>query len=144
LIGALLNAHPFDVPNALVSEAMKQFVEELKSGNEKKLPKGFDRAKYEEEMRPVAERTVRWALLREQIIEREELQADPSDFEGLAEMEAQRSGIDQEVLLKYFQGAEQVKDRILAEKALQLLEDYAIVQDVDDRDLMRNPANSEG
>ena len=135
LINGLVENHPIDVPDTLVREALDHFVEDMKQGAKKELPAGFDRAAFELQMRPVAERTVRWALLRDRIIEAEGLAPEESDYEGLAEMEAQRTGIDYEKLLQYFRNAPQVADRILAEKAMQLLEDYAIIEDVEDTDL---------
>ena len=132
LIGQLVESHPIDVPDVLAQEALNHFVEDLKQGNKKELPKDFDRDKFEAEMRPVAERTVRWALIRDRIIEAEGLKPEEADYEGLAEMESQRTGIEVEKLLQYFKSSPQVADRILAEKSMQLLEDYAIIEEVDD------------
>jgi FKBP-type peptidyl-prolyl cis-trans isomerase (trigger factor) len=135
LINALLQGYSFDVPEVLVAQAMNSFVEDVKTGPKKELPPDFDREKFEIEMRPMAEQTVRWALVRDRIIETEELQAEEPDFEGLADMEAQRTGIEYETLLKYFKNAPEVKDKILSEKAIQLLEDYAVVQEIEDLEL---------
>jgi trigger factor len=137
LIGNLLEAHPFEVPEAFIQQAFESFEEDMKKGSKKELPAGFDRAKFQEEMRPVAERTVRWALLRDKLVQKEELQADDADFEGLAQIEAQRTGLDVDTLLKYFKRTPATTDRILAEKAIQLLEDYAIVNEVEDLELQQ-------
>jgi trigger factor len=135
LIGNLVQAHPFEVPEFFIQQAFESFEEDMKRGAKKELPPGFDRVKFQEEMRPVAERTVRWALLRDRIVEKEELQADDADFEGLAQIEAQRTGLDIDTLLKYFKRTPSTTDRILAEKAIQLLEDYAIINEVEDMEL---------
>jgi trigger factor len=135
LINQLVENHRIDVPDALVTEALNHFVEDMKQGQKRELPPNFDRDQFDAEMRPMAERTVRWALIRDRIIESEGLKPEESDYEGLADMEAQRTGIEYEKLLQYFRNAPQVADRILAEKAMQLLEDYAIIEEVDDTEL---------
>jgi trigger factor len=135
LISRLIETHRFDVPQELVRQVLQSFLEDMKQGPKKELPKGFDQQKFVEQMLPVAERTARWALIRDQIIKKEELKADEADYEGLAQMEAGRTGIDYETLLKYFKQAPATADRILAEKAIQFLEDYAIVNEVEDLDI---------
>ncbi len=135
LINALLERHDFMVPDVLVAEVLRSFIEDMKKGPDKELPKDFDQDKFIQDTRPLAERTARWALLRDRIIAKEELSADDADYEGLADIEAQRSGIEYETLLGYFKRSDQVRERILAEKALQLLEDYAIVNEVEDKEL---------
>lgn len=144
LVDRLVASHAIDVPEALAHEALNHFVEDLKQGKEKELPKGFDRAKFDVEYRPVAERTVRWALIRDRIVEAEGLKPEESDYEGLADMEAQRTGIEYERLLQYFKSSPPVADRILAEKAMQLIEDYAAIEDVDDAELRAAQGHEHG
>jgi trigger factor len=135
LINALIDQHPFDVPDTFVAEVLKSFIEDMKKGPKKELPKDFNAEKFVVENRPIAERTARWALIRDKIINREELRADDADYEGLAEIESQRMGIEYDTLLNYFKKSDKIEDRILAEKAIQFLEDYAIVTEVEDTDL---------
>ncbi|MEO5928880.1 MAG: trigger factor [Candidatus Kapaibacterium sp.] len=138
LIGTIIERHGnFDVPTVFVGEVLKSFVEEMKSGPKKELPKDFDQTKFTTEMWPTAERTVRWAILRDKIIDQEDLLADDVDYEGLADLESQRTGIDYETLLGYFKKSDKIRDRILAEKAIQFLEDYATVDEVEDRELAK-------
>jgi trigger factor len=136
LLSHLLERHQLEVPQELVKQVLQSFLEDMKQGAKKELPKNFDQNKFVTEMLPVAERTAKWALIRNRIIEQEDLQADDADYEGLADIEAQRTGMDYEKLVRYFKGNEATKDRILAEKAIQLLEDYAIVSEVEDLEVM--------
>jgi trigger factor len=135
LINTLLEQYQFDVPESFVAEVLKSFIEDMKKGPKKELPKDFNAERFVMENRPMAERTARWALIRDRIIDTEELRADDADYEGLAEIESQRTGIDYDTLLNYFKKSDKIEDRILAEKAIQLLEDYAIVQELDDTEL---------
>lgn len=143
LVNNLLEGYEFEVPEALVFEVLKSFEEDQKKGPNRELPSDFDREAFVEEMRPAAERTVRWALIRDRIIEAEGLTAEQSDYEQLAQVEAQRLGIGAEQLLAYFQGQPQIADRILAEKVMQLLEDHAIVEDVEDVEFAKSQQASD-
>jgi trigger factor len=134
IVGKLIEAHDFPVPEVVVADVLNAMVEDNKRGQQRELPAGFDRAKFEEEMRPLAERTAKWMLIRDRIIEAEQLTADEIDYEGLAQVESMRTGIDQAMLLKYFKSQPSTAERILAEKVLQLLEDYAVVQEIEDFD----------
>lgn len=135
LIGKLVEKHEFQVPDAFVGEVLRSFIEDMKKGKNKQLPEDFDQQKFVLENREIAERTAKWALIRDAIIAHEDLQPDDADYEGLAEIEVQRTGIPFETLLNYMKNTDAVRDRILAEKALQLLEDYAITTEIEDREL---------
>lgn len=151
LVGQLIEAHDFAVPEAIVLDVLNAMVEDSKrgqNGQKGELPAGFDRAKFDEEMRPLAERTAKWMLIRDRIIEKEELKADDIDYEGLAQVESMRTGIDQATLLKYFKSQPSTAERILAEKVLQLLEDYAVAQEIEDleaaKEATEEPAEETG
>ncbi len=140
LVNQLVEAHEIEAPDSLIMEALAQFLEDWKQQQQiKDLPPNFDKKQFFDEMRPTAERTVKWALIRDKIIIAEELKADEADYDGLATMESERTGIDKETLLKYFQRSEQTENKIISEKALQLLEDYAIVtEEVEDLELQHD------
>lgn len=140
LINGLLERHEFNAPDSIVAEVLRSFIDDLKKGKNKQLPQDFDQAKFIQENRPLAERTAKWALIRDKVIQAENLNPDDADYEGLADIESQRTGIDYETLLNYLKNSDAVRDRILAEKALQLLEDYAIVNEVEDREVMAQEA----
>lgn len=132
LVGRLIEAHDVAVPQVLVNDVLNAMVDENRRGQKRELPAGFDRAKFEQEMRPVAERTARWMLVRDKIIEKEGLAVDDVDYEGLAQVESARTGIDPATLTKYFKSQPSTAERILAEKVLQFLEDYAVLQEIED------------
>jgi len=134
LINELINRHPFEVPRAVVAQVLESMVDDQRDAN-RKLPENFNRDEFITGALPTAERVARWALLRDMIVEREELTADPEDYEALAEADAARTGIDHDMLLKYYRKNESVRDRIIAEKAIQFLEDYAVVEEIDDTTL---------
>jgi len=133
LVHALIERHPFTVPQALINEVLAHYLEEFRGGKDKELPKDFDMEAFIKEATPRADSLARWALLRDLIIDAEGLKADEADYEDLALIESQRTDIEYDRILKYMMKNNRYADRITAEKAVQFLEDYAIVQEVDDR-----------
>jgi len=136
IVAKLMEQYTFGVPEAMIKIMLDSFVEDLKQRSNGTLPADFNRQQHDQEMREAAERSARWALVRDMIIEAEGLKPEEVDYEGLADIESQRTGIPYETLLNYFKKAPETADRIVAEKVLQLLEDYAIVQEIEDTELM--------
>lgn len=135
LIHGLIDRNPIAVPSVIVNEVLDQYLDEYRKGEEKELPKDFDMKGFLETMTPRAEIFSKWALLREALAQKEDLQATDDDYEGLASLESERTGIEFDRILRYMKKTPAYADRIRAEKALQFLEDYAIVQEVDDRQI---------
>jgi trigger factor len=146
LIDALLERHPFTPPTHLVNNILGSLAEEMKVGEGKKkgFPIGFKLEEFLVESRPNAVRIARWAMLRDLIIDQEGITADEEDYEGLAGIEADRTGIDYERILTYMKATEMYADRICAEKAMQFLEDYAVVEEIEDVEVLKEtPKTSE-
>lgn len=99
--------------------------------------------KFETEMYPVAERTAKWMLIRERIIGAEEITVEDADYEDLAEFESRRMGIEYGIVLRYLKSQPSTSDRIMAEKVMVMLEDYAEVEYVEDTTLQQQQEESE-
>lgn len=79
---------------------------------------------------PIAERLVRWELIRNRIIELEGLAVEDYDIEQFVEVESARYNIEKEKLANQVRGNENVKNSILAKKAIDLLLDFAVTNEV--------------
>lgn len=138
IVGQIVSAHQFDVPESLVHSVLDSFLDDLRNRyKDQKLPYNFDQKKFHDEMHPLAENTARWALIRDRIVQAEGLVPEEADFLALAEMEAQRANMEVDKILELMMKSPQVADRIVSEKALQLVEDYAIAHDVLDTELVK-------
>lgn len=130
LIDALIEKHEFDVPGALVGQIINSYIEEEKKRyKDGKLPENFPYQQFYNERRETAERVAQWLLLRDKILEAEGIDVTDEDFEGLAQLDAERMGMDASTLIEYYKGNDEVRQRILAEKVLQLLVDYSEVEE---------------
>ena len=127
----ILKNHEFQVPESLVNSVLEGLLEEMKNDYpDKKLPANFDVKKFYEQNRSYAEAQSKWALLREEIIKKENIAADEADLVNLAEREAGKIGIDKDRLVAYYKTSDQIKDRIVGTKLLDFLLESAKVREI--------------
>lgn len=127
----ILQSHEFQVPESLVNSVLEGLLEEMRNDYpDKKLPANFDLKKFYEQNRQYAEAQSKWALLREEIIRKEKIEADESDLVKLAEQEASKIGIDKDRLVSYYKTSDQIKDRIVGTKLLDFLLENARIKEV--------------
>lgn len=130
IVDALVKAHDFPVPDSLVKLYLDSFVEDVKNrSRDQKLPRGFDEAKFREENKDYATYQAKWALIREQIIEREKLTVADDELEQLAAAEAGVIGLEKGQLLKYYQSSGGATERLLSNKLMKLLKDQAVISE---------------
>lgn len=127
----ILKSHEFQVPESLVNNVLEGLLEEMKNDYpNKQLPHNFDVKRFYEQNKSYAEAQSKWALLREEIIKKENLSADDADLVKLAEKEAEKIGIDKERLVTYYKTSDQIKDRIVGTKLLDFLLENASIKEV--------------
>jgi trigger factor len=136
IVGEIVRLHEFQVPESLIRGVLNGLLEEIKNQSPKKqLPDDFDTEKFFQENRAYGIFQAKWALLREEIIKAENLTIDDHALEALAEREASKIGIDKERLITYYKSSEQVKDRLVGEKLMDLLISSTKVKEIDDTTL---------
>jgi len=133
IVGELLRTHEFEVPESLTRSVLENLLEEVKGQYpSKQLPPDFDTGKFFEQNKAYAVYQAKWALLREEIIKAENLEVDESALVALAEREAPKIGIYKERLITYYKSSDQIKDRLVGDKLLELLINSTTVKEVDD------------
>ncbi|MEM1054771.1 MAG: trigger factor [Bacteroidota bacterium] len=82
MVEAFVEAHPFAVPESLTEAALDAMVDDLRQRQpDQALPVGFDTASYREQNRAQAENQVRWLLVKDKLVEEENLEVTNDDFE---------------------------------------------------------------
>jgi FKBP-type peptidyl-prolyl cis-trans isomerase (trigger factor) len=107
------------VPHSIVHAIIAQMIEETQQENTRRgFPAnyGIDEEAFHDRNFPMAEARAKWMLLREKLVEAENLEATDEDFEKLAEEEGAKYGLPKENLLKYYRKYDTVKNRIVSEK----------------------------
>lgn len=136
IVSEIIRLHEFQVPESLIRSVLEGLIEDVKGQYpNKQLPADFDVEKFFQENRAYAIYQAKWALLREEIVNAENLTVDESALVVLAEREATKIGIDKERLIAYYKSSEQIKDRLVSDKLMDLLISSAKVKEVDDKTL---------
>jgi FKBP-type peptidyl-prolyl cis-trans isomerase (trigger factor) len=136
IVGEIIRLHEFQVPESLTRSVLNGLLEEIRNQYPKKqLPADFDVEKFNQSNRAYAIFQAKWALLREEIIKAENLTLDDATLTALAEKEAPKIGIDKERLITYYKTSDQIKDRLVGDKLMELLINSAKIKEVDDATL---------
>ena len=130
----IIRRHEFQVPESLTRNVLDRLLEEMKNESPgKNLPDDFDVEKFNEQNRPYAVYQSKWALLREELIKSEAIDATDEDLAKLAERDAERMKIPIDRLVNYYKSSDQIKDRIIGDKLLKILTDSAIIKEVPEK-----------
>ncbi len=137
LIEEVIKRNLFDVPPSIIEEILNQFVTDVKERYKaQNVPiDSFDEKAFREARRESALNTARWLFLRDSIIAKEQITLDEADLVRFAEEQAPRYGVDQSILLQYFQSNDQARNNLLAEKVVNTLFAKAAITHVDDNDV---------
>jgi trigger factor len=123
---ALVEAHPFPVPESIVAGLLDSYVEDVRNrSHDRKLAKGFDEKKFRDENRSSATWQAQWLLLSGRIAEEEKITASEAEIEEMAEREAVKIGLDKERLLQYYRKSSTAENRILSDKLMAFLRSNA-------------------
>jgi trigger factor len=136
VVSEIIRTHEFQVPESLTRSVLENLLEDVKGQYpNKQLPADFDTEKFFEENRAYAVFQSKWALLREEILKAEALTVDDDALIALAEKEAPKIGIEKERLIAYYKTSDQVKDRLLGDKLMDLLISSSKITELDDKSL---------
>jgi trigger factor len=136
IVSEIIRLHEFQVPESLIRSVLENLLEEIKGQYpNKQLPADFDTEKFFQENRAYAIFQAKWALLREEIVKAENLTVDDAALVALAEREAPKIGIDKERLITYYKSSDQIRDRLVGDKLMDLLISSTKIKEVDDTTL---------
>ena len=135
VVGEIVRRHDFQVPESLIRSILQSLLEDVKQQNKGKLPPKFDVEQFFRENRAYAIYQSKWALIREEIIQAENITADDQDLLDLAERESAKIGIDKERLINYYKSSDQIKDRLVSDKLITFLLDKAKIKEVERQEI---------
>jgi trigger factor len=126
MVNALLKKHEFMVPRTITHALLDTMIQELKDENKRRgYPEdyGINEEEYRKMGWPTAETRGKWLILRDKLVEAENLEASEDDLSALAEKDAAQYGIAKENLLKYYQTNEEIKEKVKSEKLVARLKE---------------------
>lgn len=132
IIDQLVDNNIFPVPETPIKKYIEAMKEDIKKkyGNTKKLENISDE-QFAEDLRPLAEKDIRWEMIKNKIIEKEDIKVEDYDIEPIVEAEAERLKSDKEAIKKSLLENTNFTSRILSKKAMDLIMDFAEIEEVD-------------
>ncbi len=131
----ILDAHDFEPPQSLVSQVVASMLQDdMQQLPDKKLPKNFDVRRYAESRTPIARNTAKWMIIRERIIEAENIEITDADIDKHVEELAASLNMGEanfEYLRSAIAGDEQLQGRLMHEKVMEILRGYAVINEKD-------------
>jgi len=127
IVSKLIERHSFEPPHSLVHQVVHSLFDDFRERN--KNSPGIEKVTahdLEDQLKPHAERIVRWELIRDRIIDAEGLVVEDADLEPMAA----QYNVTVDQFRMVLNANRQAERQILANKAMDTLIDYAIFNDV--------------
>ena len=125
IINRMQELHPVAVPESVVDVYVESYVEDVKRRNQGQLPPNFSVEAFKEVNRADAERQARWMLIRDKLIDDEELEVSDADVDAFFEEEAGKDdNLTDEQLRQFYAQVgllDSVKERLLSRKVMDFL-----------------------
>jgi trigger factor len=135
VVDKILATHSFEIPQSLVQSVISSMLQqEMERMPDKKLPKNFDIRRYVASATPVALNTAKWMIIRERIVEQENITITDEDInahvvELITEMGMPTENL--EYLRSAIAGDETVQNRLMHEKVIKMILDYSVITERD-------------
>jgi len=126
---AILKNNPFSPPKVFVQNYLDHLVkDEIESY--KKKNKKVKAEVIREKLAPKAENSVRWILIKDKIIEQENISLTEERLKELSEENADKMGVSADVLLNHYQNSE-MKNRLLLNECYSFLKKVNTIKRID-------------
>ncbi|MFB6230825.1 MAG: trigger factor [Salinibacter sp.] len=128
IIDKMLELHPVPVPESVIEGYLDSFVDQVREENDGELPEDFDEEHFRQRNRRDAEKQGRWMLIRDKIIEEEDIEVSDEDIQTFfAEQAEGDDEVSAQQIEQFYRSMPQMMDRveqqILSDKVYDLLLD---------------------
>ncbi len=133
IIDQLIDLHDeFAVPQTVVDEVIKSMVEDMKKryAQQPEMANFITVESMGENLKPAAERNVRWEIIRTRIIEKEMIKLEDHDIEDIVEAEAERLKRDKATVKDMVLRNPHIHNTLLIKKVMDFLMDFTETNDV--------------
>ena len=134
LVSMITKGNDFTPPSTMVNNVLEDMV---KSEEERLKKEGLNKISSEDlkkYLHPSAENEVKWYLIKNEILKKENLEVTDSDLEELAKKDAEKTGLPVEKLVSYYKTSQQ-SDRFLNKKLFDFLKEKNNISKVDPKKL---------
>jgi trigger factor len=131
IITRLVDLNNFEVPQSIVWNVIESMADSIrKRYSNTPQAQSLTTESMAEGLRPLAERTVRWEIIKNKIIEKEDIKVEDHDVEDMVEIEAKRLNSDKNAIRSRIIQNQQITDKILTKKALDIIIDFAVTNEI--------------
>lgn len=134
VITELTNKIEFELPETLVESFLDSMIEEIAHQNKNhELPADFDSYDYKIKNRPIAEKSAKWLLIKEEIISAEKLSVSEDDINQYLEQQASKEKLPVQTLKNYYRNdrmKEQLENMILTKKIFSVVTADAKIEEI--------------
>ncbi len=142
LLSQVVLNNNFVPPNEFVQNIHKNMVD-MEKQNAQRQGTRFDERSAFERLKPQAEWNAKWQIIMDKLAEKENIKVEDSDLEELAAKEAEKTGISQDKLMKYYKESNRGA-AILEDKVVQYLKDNNNLKEIDaDEKVKKDQAEKE-
>jgi len=132
IISEMIKINDVPVPDTLVENVLNSYIDDVKSQNPKReLPKDFDEEEFRKTKRADAILRVKWYLIRDKIIELENIHVTDEDLKPLIEADAKRYNLPEDKIKTIYEKNEDVKYRVLEDKLMKFLIENAKIKEIE-------------
>ncbi|MBS1518049.1 MAG: trigger factor [Bacteroidetes bacterium] len=133
VVNEMIKENDVPAPERYVEVILDSMVEDYKQQYKgKKIPADFIEEEFRKERRVDAILQSKWFLIRDKLVEMENLEADEESYRKIAEAYAGRFNIPVDKLVDAYKGNEDIKMRILNDKVLDMIIANAKVEEVEE------------
>jgi trigger factor len=113
IIDKMLELHPVPVPESVIETYLDSFVNQVKQENDGELPPDFDEEHFRNQNRRDAEKQGRWMLIRDKIVDNEDMEVDDEDLQEFFSEQAQGDEqVDAQQIEQFYRQMPQMMDRV--------------------------------
>ena len=133
IISEMIKLNNFAAPEKYVEAILKGIVEDYKHQFPKhQVPKDFKEDEFRKERRVDAILQAKWFMIREKLIELENLKVEDDDYKKIAEANASRYNIPIDKLTETYKENEEVKQKILDDKVMEVIISKAKIDEIEE------------
>lgn len=129
IISEIVKLNDVEVPGSYIENILKSITQNyLDQHKNKKLPADFNEEEFKKEKRVDAIYNAKWFLIRDKLIELENITVEEEDYLKIAEEYSPKYNIPADKLVEAYKENDEVKSRILSDKLVDKLISYAKIE----------------
>ena len=134
LVGTITKSNDFTPPSTMVNNNLEEMVKSEEERLKKEGLHKFSSEDLKKHLNPAAENEVKWYLIKNEILKKENLEVTDNDLEELAKKDAEKTGLPVEKLVSYYKTSQQ-SERFLDKKLFDFLKEKNNISKVDPKKL---------